>query len=156
MATLVSTSEFGQRPSFLLGDASAPASVWRRRASLLGESGSRSRGCLGMLQGRVRWRHLEGLAQTQSSVRFGDDGSVLLRIWRCRGRIRLTRDDPHIDDHVVGHVLVACDQRVATHIFETDTVSLVDAVPVLHGRNDRVGCVMGIDHDSHRDPCSGL
>lgn len=71
-------------------------------------------------------------------------------------RLRVVRDNPNMDDHVVLKVLISRNQCVPTVVLEADAVcsTFVKTVKVLDGSHDRVGGIMGKDLYPHWQSCS--
>lgn len=120
------------------GQAAATALVIRRHAAISGRSGRGSRE-------ELRREHLEGLIEAGLARGEG----------LARGRIEVIdvlRYPANEDGHVVLEVFVSRDKGVAVAVLEAHTVALtvVDAVEVLNGRNDRFRGVVRPDVHPHR------
>lgn len=92
-----------------------------------------------------RGKHLEGIIQTMTLGR-----SRLTSIRREVVEHWILCSDSNIDNHVMGEILVPRNQGGALVVLEDNTPALIQAIEVLDGCDDGVGCVVREDVDPHR------
>ena len=76
---------------------------------------------------------------------------MLLNLSLLLPHLRIIRNDPNVDDHIVLKILVSRNECITTVVLKTDAVrgTFVKAVEILNSSHNRVGGIMRKDLYPH-------